>query len=358
MVDERIHLQPDVSWLIDLVRKQVWEDSMPFSKGIDMLVEGIHGVTKASATRILTGSETIKDGSLVTDTKETEYLEYIANKERKDLQSKVLLSLQLFPYRYFDKFAAKMSCQHFEDMMGNKHITYDDIRNYFSIQDDPLINCGLYSINQDFVLKPVESEADQEEFYEYLYEYWQEYLASHTDIPDETRRRIEIRQYNYERYRKHAEEREDRLDSLIREATAKRALERKQKDFTVFTHDTKACKYLPMKDSFYNQGLISPIGDFYACDFACHAGAAKYLLEQSGYHCDGLSIDEAKDLLFDRGWVFVNPCGGNCSYAPQFLFKTGTEIKDMRTNRQAATAADWKRWYEKYKSKKEGITIL
>ena len=333
-MDEKIHLTVDTTWLIDLIRNQVWYNNMPFSKGINLLTEGISGITKSAAVRILTGAETIVDQNLVSDTKEAEYLKYQAREEKKNLTTEIALDIELFPYKYLDKFAVKRSCEHFESLMADKPITYIDIKDYFFVKEDTLFNNGLYSISRDFVLKPINSEADQEEFYEYLYDYWDEYLEHH-DLDDETKNRIQVRQFVYNQYKTKAKKREAWLNRIL-EDHGKNS-NKQEKDFQLYTGLESSGRYLPTT-KYTKYGLISPAGEFYACDFGLHAAAASYLLNQ-------LSImtifddDAAKELLYQKGWIFVNS-GKLVPEAETFLSKFNNVFEEAR-KAQIATMYSW-----------------
>lgn len=102
-------------------------------------------------------------------------------------------------------------------------------------------------------------------------------------------------------------------------------------------------KYKPCEPGLFTEyGLISPKGEFYACEWASHAGAAYKILNQLGEieGCYG-GLDgegKAKDILFSRGWVFVNVNGHQ-----ELFYSKYDRIEDM-PQKQMNTCFDYQLW--------------
>lgn len=260
---------------------------------------------------------------------------------------------------YVDPFATCYSYQHMKEQIENYDAPGDmkHLRDYFQKEpanSDWLFQGGLYSVSLEFVDKKIQTAEDTRKFWKKLYNYWNSQLASsHLCYTDIDIRNIKLRQKSYEVYLSKQEAKskftKEKLKELKRESAPHMAID-KNLEYTFcdggeFRYQQQG-KYVPLKEGvFSTYGLISPEGDFYSCDFASHHIAAFVICQQKGMLSledeDGNVFEKlgyrSKDLLYDKGWVFVKTNGADTFYS-----KWG-ELENM-PQKQMDTAYDYIVW--------------
>lgn len=330
----------DCEWLCNFVRKRVFYEDLSFEKGLELL-ESSFGIDRNTAFDILSGRKKIigiNEGELVDDDQLQEYLDFIKRGEDKKFYDRIEEELLSNPYKYLDEFAICWSKSGFDNFLDSKNLIlcYDSINQYFNRPPaESYLQGGLYSISHSFVKEIIRTQEDKDKFYHNLYLYWEQRLKA-GDIPEEAIPAVRSRQRNY-------------LASLNSKAQKVEDPDLSEtKTFNLcdgsIIYGKDKYKYVPVDPgNFSTYGLISPTGDFYACTWASHKLAAKILCFQLNYfgpedsEWDFYLDDKAKDILYDRGWVFVNTCG-----AGQFYSKWG-ELENM-PQRQMDTAFDYRYW--------------
>lgn len=374
-MQEVLFFKFDCEWLCNFVRQRVYWEGMPFSDGIAVLKDTF-GVDDDVALSILTGTKKIvgiNEGELVDDDKHEDYLQYVARTEKATAFSKLEKDVDLHPYNYLDPFATRWSYKEFEEKR-KENPSYADLVRYFG--KEPAIGTatdgGLYSIDADFLWKLgikkkiTSSHADKDMFYTKLWEYWNKRLKDGSlDAIDETF--VKRRQRVYQAYKSSKDRGFENLVWVVnREQHPSWVI--KEDNTYDFCKSTEVGGYLSHakyvscdQRVFTEYGIISPTGDFYACDFAGHESAAVVLCYQNGYFgkeaisdvkdnpilfllcgedSDGKEFRyKAKDLLYDHGWIFVNSAYG---YGGDFYSKWDN-LEDM-PQRAMNTAYDYIIW--------------
>lgn len=350
---EEVRFHIDCGWVCDFVRQRVYYEGLPYEDGLKLLKE-MFSCTDEIAVQILTGIkrvEGIDQGELVDDNKSAEFSAFLARQRRGSLRKELQIDMRGNPWRYFDRYAANADdVRQFELLIARGSVvpTLDEIEQFFRERfgGDPehsFLVSGLWSLHEPVGKKPIRSDEDQDEYYEELYKYLQSRLE---DIKDATvREEIAIRQKNYER-----------RGAKYSAGKGFQIPKNGEYDFfdggEFYVIRETAAKYVPKPEGeFTKWGLISPQGDFYACDFASHAAASATLAIQLGYIkipendsrllygdlCDDYG-PEAKEILYERGWVFVNING-----APRTFYSKWGEIEDM-PQKQMDTCYDYRIW--------------
>ena len=380
---ETLSFKVDAEWLCNFVRQRVWYEGLPFTDGVKALVASFSGIDTALATDILIGRKKlvgINCGEVVEDNKVNDYLAYVKRTEAKKIEESIEKDLLIHPYAYLDPFATRWSIKEFEkEQINFSTCTISTLREYFGrppCDDDYLMQGGLYSIDTHFAHKKIESKEDQLEFYESLYKYWEKYLSENSaSLTPKDVQQITIRQKTYELWKTKDERREKRLKKLIAEGKRfNRKITAFQKEeyngaprgllpswtidgdgiFTLCeageSYYQRQGKFKPLDDKiFYEYGIISPKGDFYACTFASHNACAYVIYTTILGHTledeDGFAAREewniAKDKLYDLGWCYVNTAWGVQAGNP-FYSKWGA-LEDM-PQRMMDTCYDWLVW--------------
>ncbi len=358
---ETLSFQMDCEWLCDFIRNRIFYEGKSFSWGVETLEESF-GISEEIATEIITGTKTVQginEGELVDCNKTKEYLEYMQREESNKVKAELELELNLHPIKYVDPFATCYSYKHMKEQIEYYDAPGDikHLREYFQKEpanSDWLFQGGLYSISLQFVDKKIQTVDDTEAFWKRLYDYWNNeltrnaYCYTSKDITQ-----IKLRQKSYELHLKKEEAKtkftKDQIDKVVKELAPDKLLNDK-KEYTLcdggeFYYQRKG-EYKPLeKGVFHTYGLISPDGDFYSCDFASHHIAA-YAICIKNKWIDGTEEDgdpfeqlghKAKDLLYDKGWVFVRTNGADMFYSKW------DEIENM-PQRQMDTAYDYVIW--------------
>lgn len=385
-MEEKIFFKVDCEWLCNFVRQRVFWEGVSFTEGIQLLKESFR-TDDATAIAILTGNKKvvgINGGDLVDDNKQKDYLDYVARTEKQTAMDQLDKDIDLHPFNYMDPFATRWSYREFKGEI-NKEPTFSDLVKYFGRPpcDGTITEGGLYSINLDFIWglgykkKITAGDEDQEEFYKKLYEYWEERLTDGSITSEFETSLIKKRQQVYLAW---VRKKEKELEEEIAWITGKKKAESKEEEekdkhpHWVLSKDKTydLCKsdeaggyqsqgkFVPCQEGvFTSYGCISPKGDFYACGFAGHETMAVVLAYQYGYFgkeaipddervnpilyllCgddkDGVEFrHKAKDLLYDKGWVFINTAWGHGGT----FYSKWAELEDM-PQRVMDTAYDY-----------------
>lgn len=364
MEREQLTFRIDTSWLTDFIRKRVYYEGVDFSEGVNLIMECLPGVDKATAIAVLSGTKRfqgINEAEVVDDDATDEYLKYLGRIEKNSKTALAEIDICANPLKYLDPFATVRSISKYREECDSKDEppTLYSMRKWFQefCPNDELFEGGVYSASLRFVEKPIRTEEDQEEFYDYLYGYWNRRLEGYgEELSEEDKKRIQLRQRKYELYREKKEKGLPSIEELL-ESYKRRAEPRVPSDEAFYTvscgdiynYTEKNPTYLPMPEGqFTRYGLIAPNGDFYSCEFGAHAAAAIYLCEQLRLSPNDVpteervmfDIDKAKDELYDRGWIFIYS-GGNAQEA--FFSKWGA-IPENFPKKQFDTAYGYLIW--------------
>lgn len=353
---EQLTFKIDCEWLCNFVRQRVYWEGMSFQWGLETLQASFgNAITEEQAFSILTGVKKIvgiNGGDFVDDDKLKDYLEYIKRRDKAELRAKLDEHISLNPLNYLDIFATTWSVKEFKRQMDECKlgVIMRDLRKWFCqppADNDELFDGGLYSLQ--LATSVVVTEEDKFRFYEQLYDYWQKRLEQ-SHWTQEERKKIVLRQKSYTTWfeKKTGKKFRSSTDSkkqvtvLSDEEIEKREREKlphwvvtSEKTFNLCrgseSYYQAQAKYVPTEEGvFFDYGLISPTGDFYACTFASHETAATLLCVQLGYYgklspktvesietserdiqgkkmaylCSDLR-EESKDLLYDRGGGYL-----------------------------------------------------
>lgn len=383
-MQEELTFKIDCEWLCNFVRQRVYWEGMDFQWGLDTLKTSFGDVlSEEDCFAILTGTKKIvgiNSGELVNDDKLGNYLNYIKRDEKKRKQQQLEEHITIHPLDYVDPFATlwsykklKLQAQR-EGYLPSLH----ECREWFCqppMDDDQLFDGGMYSLK--LATSIVSTDDDKDKFYRQLYDYWKDELKS--DIySDKDKDRIKQRNRSYELwYEKRTGKKFSEIAELVKSSTTVAVLSdeeieerRREKaphwvirdDHTYNlcegseSHYQRQAKFVPLDEGqFHEYGIIAPSGDFYACTFASHESAAVILCCQFGYfgerpkdfksdeewlsECSFLYRSEAKDMLYDRGFVFVNSAYG---FGGTFYSKYG-ELENM-PQKVMNTAYDYEIW--------------
>lgn len=389
---EHLTFKIDCEWACNLVRQRVYYEGVEFTEGLNLLKAMFQSLTDEDALCILTGTKKlvgINCGELVSDNKAKDYYDYVARKEEKARKDAIALDINVHPLNYIDPFATVWSPKKFE-VLAREH---GEFINVYELSEwlqqppadtDTLFNGGMYPIHNEMHTFLIQSQDDKEKFFKQLYDFWNEQLKNKS-FSKEDRKKIRFRQKNYEFWaEKNSKSLKQKTDEILeREGvkatkTSKRSSKRsaskqggkrdKRPNWVIRDDNTynlcegseafyqRHAEYIPLDEGvFYDYGLIAPNGDFYACTFASHESAAVALARQFGYiqkDPDGhICIEDRldiKDLLYERGWVYVNS-GGNG--VRTFYSKWG-DIEDM-PQRIMDTAYDYVVWERNKREEKE-----
>lgn len=341
----------DCEGICELIRERVWHEGLPWLKGIKLFCDAF-GLDEDTADDILKGKKVIRginEGELVEDNKFQEYKEYLDRVDKENRRIAIQEDMEIHPLNYVDPFSTFYSYWAFEKMhknradeIGDYTDTPSDVLQFFEYHRDEMtyeINdlsrkflkggCfGLedreYLFRNGIIEGPVKSP---EAFWDSLYSFFDKMLAEGDWLHDEDRQDILRRQNNHLAWRREKERKQNRsyvLDELVEQKIQERiALSTTGKVFDYMEDYSLLApkhRYIPSeKMSCY--GIITPDGDFYACDMACHKVAAYKLCIQKGivkvepsdyeytwgYGDD--DCDQAKDRLFQLGYTFVNTVG-------------------------------------------------
>lgn len=386
----------DCEWLCNFVRQRVYWEGLPFTDGIEQL-RASFGCSEEIALDILTGRKKvvgINEGYLEDDDRYEDYKAYLKREENKKKKAELEQDIFLHPLTYFDPFGATWSykefCNRYVD--GGVLINYEVMQDYFmrppcEAETDPYLLGGMWSIDPSVAEKIIHNSADKEEFYERLYKIVEGWLKD--DIPESLKRRMRIRQRAYELYKTKHERREKRMEQILakgkelakeeiakyeegkRKEARKKAptyvIDQSTNTYTLYdgseSYYLRNAKFVPCPEGVFNKwGIISPDGDFYACDFAGHKGAAFTIAKQKGMiqvpdakffeneeeeydaYDEEKTYDSAKDLLFDKGYVFVNTAYGYMACKDGPFFSKWGKIEDM-PQRLMNACYDWEIWW-------------
>ena len=342
----QLSFKVDSEWLCNFIRTRVYYEGVPFLEGLKLLKESFKGIEDSDALAILTGTKIIhgiNGGELVEDNKLQDYLNYLKRQQDKGKQFELETDIQLHPLNYIDPFAAEYSYKKFKDKCSRRGIepNYAECEEWFcdlSTADDYLFQGGMYSVSTEFT-KEIVTDGTKEEFYEYLYDYWQNRLEEDSSLTEADKQRIRLRQRSYELYKKKREdvrtieEKYAEYKASKDSIRAEEALSEEVIDGTYTLPDClkkeqRTAKYIPLEEGIYSRyGIITPKGEFYACIFGNHKYAAAVVCLQKKYLSFDIDEiekwDEAKDLLYDRGYVFVNTIGADT------FFSKYASIEDM-----------------------------
>ncbi len=376
---ETLSFKIDCEWLCNFIRQRVYWEGMDFQWGLDTLKASFGSISDEDAFSILTGTKKIvgiNGGELVDDNKLQDYLDYVTRAEEKRKKEEFEKHQLMYPLNYIDPFATIHSYKEFSDMHKSKGTipTLQECKDWFCIQQhDELFEGGVYSLS--LADKIIVTEQDKEEFYQKLYLYWKNRLDA--DISDKDKHRIAIRNRKYELWlQKRTKKTREKLETLIRNGevidllSEEQVKENDRNSFPCWAISKEntynlcevsesfyqsSAKYVPLEENeFFGYGLISPDGEFYACTFASHEAAAVVICHQKGYFGkprDNMSEEEwaeytiseyrtkAKEILYERGWVFVNSAYG---FGGTFYSKWG-KLEDM-PQKQMDTAFDFDVW--------------
>lgn len=395
-----IGFKVDCEWLCNFVRQRVYYEGLAFTDGLKQ-IRASFNCSEEIAFDILTGRKKvvgINEGYLEDDNRYEEYKKYLLREEEKKARRELENDICIHPLDYFDPFAATWSYKQFCERTVDKGIipTIESMKDWFmqppcEEESDPFLMGGMWSIDANIAKKIIKSPEDKEEFYKHLYEIVEMWLED-KNLPQAVVRRMRIRQHAYRLYITKEERREKRIQKIMAEGKnlAQEEFEKKglvkegkkelphidyphwviDKETNIYTlfngseaYYLRNAKYMPCPDGkFFKYGLISPDGDFYACDFASHKGAAFAIAKQKGIikvpdekffehaheEYDGYdeekAYDSAKDVLYDKGWVFVNTAYGWNAYTDGPFFSKWGKIESM-PQKQMNTCFDWEVWW-------------
>lgn len=376
MASEQLQFKIDTEWLCNFVRQRVWYEGLSYTDGLKTLVECLNGLSEEIADDILKGKKKlvgINEGELVDDNKFAEYKRYLERKEKSRAKKELEDHILLYPFNYIDPFATKWSVKEFKERYQEKGTvpTIHEVREWFlqpPADIDKLFEGGLYPLIHGFPSFIIDSDEARERYYEDLYQYWKNQLSENEIFTPGEITQIELRQRTYLRY-KNRETADQKVERLLREnqigeiqknEELKQAFE-KLPNWVIKEGNTynlcegseafyqRKAKFIPLEPGiFHEYGLIAPNGDFYACTFASHRRAAIVLAIQLGYiekDEDGFismeDEDKAKDLLYERGWVYVNSGGHGIG---TFQSKWGNDKIEDFPKRIMDTAYDFIVW--------------
>lgn len=337
---EKVGFSIDCEWLCNFIRDKVYYEGSTWSDGIKMLIKSF-GIDSDTADDILRGKKVIRginSGTLEDDNKYQEYLDYQKKLDEKRIKHDILVDMTINPLNYVDPFATKYSFWGFEKEWGMKKshdihmVTREDVIQYFEYHTDmfsghvndlsnTFLRGGCYGLelpdylyNNRIINGPVGSRF---EFYDSLYVFFEKLLTEETWLSDEDKREIRMRQESHRAWRRAQYYKSDEyIDKRIEEITARQTENKKQVlDFLDGSEYSDCITYIPT-DKMSAYGIITPDGDFYACDYGTHKFAAfmiakqKNLLENPDLtYAMSEDLHEAKSKLYDLGYTFVNTIG-------------------------------------------------
>lgn len=343
-----VHFGIDCEWLCNFIRDRVYWEGLEYSKGVELLKNSFD-LSDELCDDILRGKKVIRginEGELVDDDKYSVYQEYLKREERKRIRLAIHNDMLINPLNYVDPFATKYSYWGFEKVQAPKHnngveacVTIQDVLEFFEYHKDYLtlsvndlsnryLRGGCYGLeNMDYFFDnhiidgPVTSKI---EFWDSLYVFFEKLLAEDNWLPKEHRNEIIMRQESHRAWRRAQQRRSPlSIDERVEEVLAQHEKEQLEgtkieTDYIDGSEHLSGIKYVP-SEKFTEYGIISPDGDFYACDFAAHKIAAYMIAVQKGYmkaeeDADSVNDDldnygTAKELLFNKGYTFVNTIG-------------------------------------------------
>lgn len=275
--------------------------------------------------------------------------------------AKIEKDMEINPLRYVDPYSTIKSIK----IAKEKNVcSYRDVYDYFCYSEfdfnkvnDLTIHyshteCGLWLLNlsnaPEFIAKcygkpaPFEDSYEAELFWEKIYEKIEDF--ENPDFKERNQRYLASK-----RIREKKKESLKKLETEFFEKTKKEEQE-KIKDWDEMSSD-EFIQYLMNNDpgnldvriipddmeKF--EGLISPKGDFYSCNFGGHNGKAYYIMiafyDKFGYSSRNearlkLQTDKALDKLIESGWIatrYLPSRGSYISYKHDIYFTPTKEQK-------------------------------
>lgn len=366
-MQQTINFSIDCEWLCNFVRDKVYYEGLDYSKGIDLLKESF-GINDEISDDILRGKKVIRginEGELVDDDKYSDYQAYLKRQEEKAAKLAIQNDMIIHPLNYVDPFATYYSYWEFERKLGNSNCAIADVIDFFEYHENKLtgeindlshtfLRGGCYGLElEEYFFKnhiirgPVGSKF---EFWDSLFDFFEKLLEEGSWLTKEDKIEIMRRQENHRawkraQYRKLNETLDEKIEPYINKIESEEK-SKVQIDFVTGTEWAGEVYYVPT-NKLSEYGIISPEGEFYACDFAAHKSAA-YLIAISkklkGINQDPDfdeflgGQDDAKDLLFKLGYTFVNTIG-RCG----LWNKWDMDYEEM-PQKAIDTCFDWQLW--------------
>lgn len=372
---QKVHFGIDCEWLCNFIRDRVYHEGLEYSKGVELLKNSFE-LSQELCDDILRGRKVIKginEGELVEDDKYPVYLEYIKKQEERAARLALENDILIHPLNYVDPFATKYSFWGFDKMQSAKKdinerpCTVQDVLDFFEYHKDFLTGAvndlsdrylrgGCYGIeNPDYLFDnhivngPVKS---RNEFWDALFVFFEKLLEEDTWLPKESRDEIIMRQESHRAWRRAQYRKSDEyLDDLIKfykekDKKPKGWDTKVQLDYIDGSEHLSGVYYVP-SDKLMAYGIISPDGDFYACDFAAHKPASFLIAKQKGLiKEDDLEAVEdeldnwgrSKEALFNAGYTFVNTIGH-----PGLMNKWYMDL-DQMPQKAIDKCFDWQLW--------------
>ena len=269
----------------------------------------------------------------------------------------------IHPLRYVDPYSAIKSIKEAENNCMN---SYQEIHEYFCFSEfdfnktndliihRPQTKCGLWLLHlsnaPEFIAKCYGKPAPFEDSYESEL-FWEKI---HEEIKDFEDSEFKERNQKYLASKRIKEKKKESLKKIEKEFFEKAKKEEQEKennkDFDEMSSD-EFIKYLINNDpgnlgvriipddmeKF--EGLISPKGDFYSCNFGGHNAKAYFIMlvfyDKFGYSSRNearlkLQMDKALDKLIESGWIatrYLPSRGCYISYKHDIYF---TPTKDQK----------------------------